>query len=134
MLKKRYLTSPQGTNLSENQDVIIIDDDDEAETQITKSPAKRKTLIPQQSSRDAVSNAFPKSTTETRAHPDAPVPLNALQKWRLCTMWRTNKSLSDIASALNTPEAILQTYIYDLIKQDAMKSSSGIGGSIAAKE
>ena len=132
-LKKRYSTSPKGTNLSENQDVIIIDDDDEAEPQITRPPAK-KTLISPQSSRDAVSNVFRKSTSETRGHPDATVPLNARQKWRLCTMWRTNKSLSDIASTLNTPETILQTYIYDLIKQDAMKSSSGTGGSPAAKE
>jgi len=65
--------------------------------------------------------------------PGAPSPrnamaeLNGLQKCRLCIMWRNKKSFPDIARALNVSEAILQAYIYDLIKQDAMNSNPAVG-------
>jgi len=110
--------------------VIIIDDDDDP---IAEPPAKRRTVVRSRSFRNTASNAFQERISATGSDPNPAVGLSALQKWRLCTMWRTNKSLSDIAISLDTHEAILQSYIYDLIKQDAMKSGPRIGGGFNAK-
>jgi hypothetical protein len=105
--------------------VIIIDDDD-GEEERTASGKKRKALPRQQSSGTGVSNARPVPTPGALSALDAIAELNALQKWRLCTMWRNNKSFADIARTLNVSEATLQVYIYDLINQDAMNSSRAV--------
>ena len=36
-------------------------------------------------------------------------------------MWRKNKSLREISEGLGTEEAVLHSYLYELIKKDAMR-------------
>ena len=109
--------------------MIIIDDDDDEEER-TVSGKKRKALPRQQSSGNGVSSARPVPTPGAL---DAIAELDTLQKWRLCTMWRNNKSFADIARTLTVSEATLQVYIYDLIKQDAMNSSPAVHGRMERK-
>jgi len=112
--------------------VIIIDDDD-GEEERTASAKKRKAVPRQQSSGNGVSSARPVPTPGAPSALDAIGELNTLQKWRLCTMWRNNKSFADITRTLNVSEATLQVYIYDLIKRDAMNSSPAVHGRMKGK-
>jgi hypothetical protein len=107
--------------------IIIDDDDDEEKTERPDPPKKQKALPRQQSSANEVSNARPVLTPGAPSPRNAMAELNGLQKCRLCIMWRNKKSFPDIARALNVSEAILQAYIYDLIKQDAMNSNPAVG-------
>ena len=45
-------------------------------------------------------------------------------------MWRNQKSLSEIATLLEVSESVLHSYIYELIKKDAVNSGPvGLQGS-----
>jgi len=38
-------------------------------------------------------------------------------------MWRTNDALPEIAVSLSISESLLHSYVYELIKRDAMNST-----------
>lgn len=50
-------------------------------------------------------------------------------------MWRNKKSLPEIANLLEVSESVLHSYIYELIKKDAVISGPvGLQGSIPVRE
>jgi hypothetical protein len=101
--------------------VIIIDDEEEPDfcfegSRVTSSPTNtRSTAHPKRQK--------PTLSTVTPTRPNLPNQQSTLspgKKVRLCSMWRNNHSISEIAIALEVDEFVLRTYIYDLVKKDTM--------------
>jgi hypothetical protein len=94
-------------------EVIVIDEEDRS-MPFQGCPSKDTPA-----SKQYVSPSRRPSDTSQKSH--LPKGLSSLEKWNLCTMWRKNKSLREISEGLGTEEAVLHSYLYELIKKDAMR-------------
>jgi hypothetical protein len=112
--------------------ITIIDDDgdndeedyDEFSTRGSKNvplPVNPRPAIHLKSSNGSMSSQTLTKDNRRNQLPDS-TQLDVRQKWVFCAMWRKNDSISEIATAINVSEDVLHSYIYGLIKRDAMSS------------
>jgi hypothetical protein len=84
-------------------------------------PVNPRPAIHLKSSNSSISSRALAKDNRRNQLPDS-TQLDVRQKWALCAMWRKNDSISEIATAINVSEDVLHTYIYGLMKRDAMNS------------
>jgi hypothetical protein len=109
--------------------VVIDEDDDNDDFCLLNSdnplaPRNITTHTDPRPQNNNVMNLAPESS-ERSSDTSTPGPLSSLQKWKICTLWSTNRPWSEIAALLNISEAVFHAYVYDLIKRDAINSSDG---------
>jgi hypothetical protein len=92
---------------------VIIIDDEAVDTGIQNCPSHQSEATKHQCSSTQGPSKPPQKASELQ--------LSTLDKWNVCAMWRKNKSLREIAQNLGTEEVLLHSYLYELIKKEAMQ-------------